>query len=147
MPERAPTLRDVAERSGVAVSTASRALTKPGRVSPVTADRVLAAARDLGYSVSAAGRALSSGRTGMVALVVPDITNPFFFGIIRGTQARLREGGYVHVLVDTEESVEAEERTLRTLRRSVDGVITASSSPRPGSTTRASRSGPARCRS
>ncbi|MDM7854654.1 LacI family DNA-binding transcriptional regulator [Cellulomonas alba] len=127
MPERAPTLRDVAERSGVAVSTASRALTRPGRVNQATADRVLAAARDLGYSVSPAGRALSSGRTGTVALVVPDITNPFFFGIVRGTQARLREGGYVHVLVDTEESVEAEERTLRTLRRSVDGMILAAS--------------------
>jgi LacI family transcriptional regulator/LacI family repressor for deo operon, udp, cdd, tsx, nupC, and nupG len=127
MPERAPTLRDVAERSGVAVSTASRALTKPGRVNQATAERVLAAARDLGYSVSAAGRALSSGRTGTVALIVPDITNPFFFGIVRGTQARLREGGYVHVLVDTEESVEAEERTLRTLRRSVDGMILAAS--------------------
>ncbi|ASR55119.1 LacI family transcriptional regulator [Cellulomonas sp. PSBB021] len=125
--ERAATLRDVAERSGVAVSTASRALTKPGRVSEATAQRVLDAARELGYSASAAGRALSSGRTWTVALVVPDITNPFFFGVIRGTQSRLREGGYAHVLVDTEESVEAEERALRSLRRSVDGVILAAS--------------------
>ena len=127
MAERAATLRDVAERSGVAVSTASRALTKPGRVSETTAQRVLDAARELGYSASAAGRALSSGRTWTVALVVPDITNPFFFGVIRGTQSRLREGGYAHVLVDTEESVEAEERALRSLRRSVDGVILAAS--------------------
>lgn len=127
MPERAPTLRDVAERSGVAVSTASRALSMPGRVNAVTAERVLAAARDLGYSASAAGRALSSGRTQTVALVVPDIMNPFFFGIMRGTQSRLREGGYVHVLVDTEESVEAEERTLRSIRGTVDGVILAAS--------------------
>ncbi|UJP39634.1 LacI family DNA-binding transcriptional regulator [Cellulomonas palmilytica] len=127
MAERAATLRDVAERSGVAVSTASRALTKPGRVSEATAQRVLDAARELGYSASAAGRALSSGRTWTVALVVPDITNPFFFGVIRGTQSRLREGGYAHVLVDTEESVEAEERALRSLRRSVDGVILAAS--------------------
>jgi len=127
MPDRAPTLRDVAERSGVAVSTASRALSMPGRVNAVTAERVLAAARDLGYSASAAGRALSSGRTQTVALVVPDIMNPFFFGIMRGTQSRLREGGYVHVLVDTEESVEAEERTLRSIRGTVDGVILAAS--------------------
>lgn len=127
MPDRAPTLRDVAELSGVAVSTASRALTKPGRVNEETASRVLEAARTLGYAPSAPARALISGRTGMVALVVPDITNPFYFGILRGTQARLREGGYVHVLADTEESAEAEELALRTLRGSVDGVILAAS--------------------
>src|SRR5690606_33041435 len=48
--ERAVTLRDVAERSGVAISTASRALSRPGRVSPATTERVRAAARELGYT-------------------------------------------------------------------------------------------------
>lgn len=127
MVDRAPTLRDVAELSGVAVSTASRALTRPGRVNAETASRVLEAAKRLGYSPSAPARALISGRTGTVALIVPDITNPFFFGILRGTQARLREGGYVHALTDTEESAEAEELALRSLRASVDGVILAAS--------------------
>lgn len=124
--ERAVTLKDVAERSGVAISTASRALSRPGRVSPATTERVRAAARELGYSPAMSGRALRLGRTGMVALVVPDVTNQFFMGVVRGVQARLRAGEYMHVLVDTEESVEAEERALHTLRTSVDGFVLAS---------------------
>lgn len=125
--DRPVTLRDVAAASGVAVSTASRALTRPGRVSGPTASRVIAAAEELGYVASPSGRALSSGRTGTVALVVPDTGNPYFFGIVRGMQARLRDGGYVHVLVDTEESVDAEDRALRRLRAGVDGVVLAAS--------------------
>ncbi|WP_459644390.1 LacI family DNA-binding transcriptional regulator [Kineococcus sp. NUM-3379] len=125
MTERPVTLRDVAAASGVAVSTASRALTRPGRVNAATAARVLAAAERLGYAASPPARALSSGRTGTVALLVPDLGNPFAFGIVRGMQARLREGGYVHVLVDTEESADAEERALRRLRSGTDGVVLA----------------------
>jgi DNA-binding LacI/PurR family transcriptional regulator len=124
--EKTVTLKDVAERSGVAISTASRALSRPGRVNPVTAERVRAAARELGYTPTMSGRALRLGRTGMVALVVPDVSNQFFMGVVRGVQARLRAGEYMHVLVDTEESVEAEERALRNLRTSVDGFVLAS---------------------
>ncbi|ACQ81556.1 transcriptional regulator, LacI family [Beutenbergia cavernae DSM 12333] len=121
------TLRDVAERAGVAISTASRALANPGRVSAATRERVRAAADELGYSPGGPARALSSGRTGMIALVVPDVTNPFYFGVIRGTQAQLRDRGYVHVLVDTEESADVEAAWLDRLQRSVDGAVLAAS--------------------
>lgn len=124
---RQVTLREVAAASGVAVSTASRALTRPGRVSHETAQRVLTAAEDLGYVPSATGRALRSGRTGTVALVVPDTGNPYFYGIVRGTQVRLRAAGYAHVLVDTEESADAEETELARLRGITDGVVLAAS--------------------
>lgn len=126
-PARPPTLRDVAERAGVAVSTASRALTRPGRLRAATEEHVRAVAAELGYEPSPSARALSSGRTRMVALVVPDVTNPYYFGIVRGTAARLRAAGYVHVLVDTEESVDAEDRALRALRPTVDGAVLAAS--------------------
>lgn len=122
---RAATLRDVAALSGVAVSTASRALTRPGRVSGETEARVRAAAEQLGYAPSGPARALLSGRTGVVALVVPDVTNPFFFSVVRGTQSRLRQGRFAHLLVDTEESPAAEERALRDLRGTVDGAVLA----------------------
>lgn len=124
---RQPTLRDVAAAAGVAVSTASRALTRPGRVNAATADRVVAVARDLGYTPSASARALLSGRTETVALVLPDVTNPYFFGLVRGTSARLREAGYVQVLADTEESAQVEAATLRKLRGQVDGAVLAAS--------------------
>ncbi|MBO1752626.1 LacI family DNA-binding transcriptional regulator [Actinotalea sp. BY-33] len=122
---RGPTLRDVALRSGVAVSTASRALTRPGRVGAQTEARVRAVAEELGYVPSASARALTSGRTRTVALVVPDTANPLFFGMVRGVQSRLRDAGFVHVLADTEESVEREEQVMAELRGSVDGVVLA----------------------
>lgn len=127
MTSRPATLRDVAALSGVAVSTASRALTRPGRVSAATEARVRAAAAELGYVPSASARALLTGRTGVVALLVPDVTNPFFFAAVRGVQARLRQGRYAHMLVDTEESADAEERALGELRGTVDGAVLAGS--------------------
>lgn len=118
-----PTLRDVARRSGVSISTASRALTRPGRVAPETAERVIRASDELGYRPDAHGRALRSGNSRLVALVVPDTRSPFFLDLIRGTQLRLRDEGYGHLLVDTGEAPEVEEEALRSLRGNVDGAI------------------------
>jgi LacI family repressor for deo operon, udp, cdd, tsx, nupC, and nupG len=120
---RPVTITDVAERAGVATSTVSRALTNPQRVNSVTRHRIEEAAKALGYVASSQARALASGKTGTVALLVPDITNPFYFGIIRGTQYQLKAAGYAQLLVDTEESAEAELDALSRLRSSVDGVV------------------------
>jgi LacI family repressor for deo operon, udp, cdd, tsx, nupC, and nupG len=111
MARGAITMRDVAERAGVAVSTVSRALSSPDRISPETRDLILAAAADLGYTIPAP-RLGPRPNLGYVALLVPDITNPFYFDIIRGSQERLRNSGYTQVLIDTEESVSAERRSL-----------------------------------
>jgi LacI family transcriptional regulator len=124
---RPATLRDVADHLGIALSTVSRALSNPDRVSTATRQRVVEAARALNYVPSQQARALSSGKTGTIALIVPDITNPFFFGIIRGTQRQLHASGYSHVLVDTEESVDLERAALQKLRGSTDGVILSAS--------------------
>jgi LacI family transcriptional regulator/LacI family repressor for deo operon, udp, cdd, tsx, nupC, and nupG len=123
MAERPTTLRDVAAASGVAVSTVSRALSQPGRINPRTAQRVQATAAELGYSPNGPARALSSGRTSMIALLLPDLVNPFYVGIVHGTQARLRDAGYMHILIDTEESDQVEESALLSLKSTVDGVI------------------------
>lgn len=126
-PERPVTLADVAAASGVATSTASRALSNPGRVNALTRARVEAAARALDYVPNTQARALTSGRTRAVVVLVSDVTNPFYFGIIRGTQQQLRAAGYTQILVDTEESDELEDGMLHKLRRSFDGVILAAS--------------------
>ena len=117
------TIRDVAAAAGVATSTVSRALSHPDRVSPSTRARVLQAASELRYSPSGQARALSSGKTGNVALLVPDIGNPFFTGIIRATQRQLSASQYTLVLVDTEESPEVELAAVERLRTSVDGMV------------------------
>jgi LacI family repressor for deo operon, udp, cdd, tsx, nupC, and nupG len=125
--ERLPTIRDIASRAGVAVSTVSRALSNPDRVSVRTREKIEKIAYELEYVPSTQARSLSSGRTGTVALLVPDVTNPFYFDIVRGTQAQLKAAGYTQLLVDTEEATDVELHTLRRLRRSTDGIILAAS--------------------
>ncbi|MGM9472714.1 LacI family DNA-binding transcriptional regulator [Pseudarthrobacter sp. YS3] len=124
---RPPTIKDVAALSGVATSTVSRALSQPGRVHWATKERVEAAAAELGYVPSSLARAMSSSRTGIVALLVPDITNGFFLDIIRGTQRQLRASGFTQLLVDTEEDNDLEENYLDELKGSADGFILAAS--------------------
>ncbi|MEV8212408.1 LacI family DNA-binding transcriptional regulator [Leifsonia sp. NPDC077715] len=125
--DRPATLADVAALSGVATSTASRALSNPDRVNAVTRERIERAARELNYVPNAQARALTSGRTRAIAVLVSDVTNPFYFGIIRGTQHQLKAAGYTQLLVDTEESDELEDGMLHKLRRSFDGAILAAS--------------------
>ncbi|AMM20353.1 LacI family transcriptional regulator [Frondihabitans sp. PAMC 28766] len=126
---KAATLSDVADMLGLAPSTISRALTTPDRVNSATRERIERAAADIGY-VSPRAAASTASRTRAVAVLVSDITNPFFFGIIRGTQMQLKAAGYRQILVDTEESGELEAATLTALGTSAVGaVVTASRLP------------------
>lgn len=117
------TIHDVAAQAGVAPSTVSRALNNPHRVNAETGERVRKIAHDLKYVPSTQARALSSGTTRTVALLVPDITNPFYFDLIRGTQHQLKAAGYAQILLDTEESAEAESASLERLRKTCDGIV------------------------
>ena len=121
---RRATLADVARRAGVATSTVSRALSNPERVSAPTRALVLRAARELGY---AAPTGTGGPREGTVALLVPDITNPFYFDLIRGAQQQLKASGYTQLLLDTEESAEVEHDALARLSGTARGVVLAAS--------------------
>ena len=125
--DRPATIHDIAALCGVAASTVSRALSTPDRVNIRTRQRIEAAAAELHYIPNSQAKALSSGRTGAVGVLVPDITNPFYFDLIRGTQLQLKAAGYTQLLVDTEESDEVEASTLEQLRKSADGIIVAAS--------------------
>ena len=125
--DRPATIHDIAALCGVAASTVSRALSTPDRVNIRTRQRIEAAAAQLHYIPNSQAKALSSGRTGAVGVLVPDITNPFYFDLIRGTQLQLKAAGYTQLLVDTEESDEVEASTLEQLRKSADGIIVAAS--------------------
>jgi LacI family transcriptional regulator len=122
---RRVTISDVAKAVGVATSTVSRALTQPGRVSEELRLRVATAAAELGYYPNTQARSLTSGRTLSIALLIPDVTNPYFFDMIRGTQAQAKARGYRHMLLDTESSREVELRAVAELQASVDGLVLA----------------------
>ncbi|WP_194904294.1 LacI family DNA-binding transcriptional regulator [Catenulispora rubra] len=125
---RPVTINDIARVTNVAASTVSRALNNPGRVNPATRERIQAAAQQLNYVPNSQARALTSGRTETVALLVSDVTNPFYFGIIRGTQRALNAAGYAQMLIDIAENAGGlEVEVLHKMRRSMDGAIVAGS--------------------
>ena len=124
---RPVTLHDVAREAGVAVSTVSRALSDPERVNVRTREHVQAVARELGYRPNRLAQALPTGRTRMLAVLVPDITNPHNFGLVRGAEAQARAAGSTLVIADTQGGPELEAAYLDRLGASVDGVVLAAS--------------------
>jgi LacI family transcriptional regulator len=126
-PARRPTLADVAEAAGVAPSTVSRAFSRPQRVNHRTREHVLAEAARLGYAPNPAAQALESGRTKTIALLVPDITNPYFSGVIKGAERAASKAGLTLVLADTAENPTTEAHLISRLERAVDGFVISAS--------------------
>ncbi len=122
-----PTIYDVAQAAGVAPSTVSRALAKPGRVSFKTAEHVRRVAEELGYRSGRMDLPMSTRGTGVLALIVADIANPVFVGMIRGAEREAAQHGLTLAIIETQESVEGEQRAISRLEATVDGFILASS--------------------
>lgn len=126
-PEGTPrrvTIYDVAREAGVAASTVSRALARPGRVNAATAQRVRDAAERLGYRLDAGLRAPAPLRgTRLLGVVVADITNPLFAQVVRGAEQAAAELGYTLLISDAQESEERERAALDRLLGSVEGIL------------------------
>jgi LacI family transcriptional regulator len=121
-------LVDVARAAGVHAGTASRALNPATRheVSRQTVRRVERAAERLGYVPNAMARGLRTSKSYIVALVVPDITNPLFPPIARGAEQVLGQHGYTLVLTNTNNERATEDAQIEAMRaRGVDGFIVA----------------------
>lgn len=125
-PKTAATIYDIAELAGVNPSTVSRALSKPGRVSAKTQQKILDAAEELNYQVNIFARALPTGKTQTVGLIVSDITNPAFFDIIRGAETAASARDYTLMLAESAESAEHELTAARRMLATVDALILAS---------------------
>src|SRR5260370_15435218 len=91
---------DVARRAGVSQAAVSLVFggKAPGRVGKQTQDVILHAARELGYSPNRAARTLRSGRSRLVALAVPDVSNPYFAAVLQGAEQAARQHGYAVML-------------------------------------------------
>jgi DNA-binding LacI/PurR family transcriptional regulator len=117
---------DVAKHAGVSQSTVSLVFSGKGhgRVSEATQDRVRRAARELGYRPNVAAQALRLGTSRAVALLVPDVTNPFFSRVLRGAQRAAAAAGYTVALVDTANDRRWQEQSFEALRAGpVDGYL------------------------
>ena len=122
-----PTIRQVAEASGVSRATVSRAFTRPAMLSPETVRQVRAAADRLGYVPNQVARALSTGRHGNVALIVPDVANPFFPPLIRAAQLRADTAGFCVFLGNSDEDAGREDTLVGRFLGQVEGLVLASS--------------------
>ncbi len=123
-PQRARTdIRDVAQRAGVSISTVSRVTNSKGTVNREMTERVWHAVRELNYQPDAQARALVSGRSHIVGLMVSEITNPFFPELIQRFEQLAVESGYEVLLASTpNDPVSIAVSVRRMLQRKVDGV-------------------------
>ena len=119
-----PTLRDVAKRAGVAPITVSRVINNSGYVSAQTRARVEAAVEELGYVPNRLARSLRLKHTNTLALVVTDITNPFWTTVVRGVEDAANEAGFTVILCNTDESEAKQDAYLQVLlQKRVDGIL------------------------
>jgi LacI family transcriptional regulator len=123
-PAGRPTVKDVAERAGVSTATVSFVLSGKGGVSAQKAQRVRDAAKELGYQGNKAARALRTGSTHSIVVIVPDITNPFYGEVVRGIDAVAQAAGVDVLLCNANNDVERERQYLiRFARSDVEGII------------------------
>lgn len=118
------TVLDVAKLAGVAPITVSRVINRSGYFSKETQKRVEAAADELGYVQNSVARSLRSSRTNTIALIVSDITNPFFTNLARGVEDTASDAGYTVFFCNTDElTAEEEKYTQVLLQKQVDGFL------------------------
>lgn len=117
-------LTAIAASLGVSVATVSNALSGKGRVSVELTDRIRRKADELGYIPSSAGRALRTGRSGVLGLVLPDITNPLFPEIAQGIENAAAAAGYGLLIADSHGEISHQTDAInRLIERGVDGMV------------------------
>ncbi|MCB9139024.1 MAG: LacI family DNA-binding transcriptional regulator [Caldilineaceae bacterium] len=121
------TMRDVAQRAGVSQSTVSRVLSGASEPIPIGAEtqqRVLDAVAELGYQPNLHAGSLRGQKTRMIAVMIADIVNPFYHGIIRTIQDRANREGYDTMIANSDHVADEELRFVNSIiRRPVDGAI------------------------
>ncbi len=122
----AVTIKDIAKVAGVSYATISRALNDHPEINVITKEKIKEIAQQMGYTPNAVARGLVKKNTEMIALLIPDITNPFYPEVARGVEDYARENGYCVFLCNTNWDEENEQKYLTILKeRRVDGIIIA----------------------
>lgn len=118
------TLRDVARRAGVSPMTVSRVVNGSGQVSRDLRERVEQALTETGYIPNTVARNLRTRRTDTIALLMPDMTNPFFTALAHGVETSAREVGISLIIANSDEREDEEQRLVQVLlQRQVDGIL------------------------
>src|SRR5450432_2960808 len=124
------TMKSIARDLGVSVVTVSKVLHNHADISQETRKRVLRRMKEVNYQPNLSARALSTGRTSLIGLIVPDLVHPFFAQVAKGISARLSAQGYSLIISSSEENPQLERREVdQMMARSVDALILASTEP------------------
>jgi len=110
------TIRDVAKRANVAISTVSAVLNRSAPVSEETIARVELAIAEIGYMPHGGAQSLRSGRSRMIGLILPDITNPHFANVARVVESACLDAGYMAAVYSTSEDYDRERQILKMMR-------------------------------
>lgn len=117
-------IQQVAKRAGVSVATVSRVLNGKDKVTAKTKQKVEEAIQDLNYEPSMLGRNLRNSESRIVLILIPSISNPFYFDIIKGIENMALSQNYNILLCETDSKPEKEEIYFDLLRKKMaDGVI------------------------
>jgi DNA-binding LacI/PurR family transcriptional regulator len=119
-----PTIKEVADRAGVAVGTVSHVITGSVPVSDGLRRKVLAAIRDLDYHPNHVARSLKTSKTRTLGIIVPDMTIPYFPKVIRGAEAAARRRGYALIAVNSDDDGDRQSELFSLLRsQRVEGIL------------------------
>lgn len=126
------TIQDVAQHAGVSIATVSRVLNGTTYVNEEVAARVRAAVKELQYQPSRAAQALRANRSKIIGLLISDIQNPFFTGLIRGVEDVANRNGYSLILCNSDENPRKEHQYIEVLcAERVAGAIVVPTSENP----------------
>src|ERR1043166_2683774 len=125
-------LIDIAKDLNISVVTVSKVLRKHPDIGPETRQKVLQRMKELNYRPNLAARALVTGRTRAIGLIVPDLVHPFFGQVAKALSGVLRDKGYSLVLSSSDDDPELEQEEIeQLLARSVDVLVVASAQQSP----------------
>jgi LacI family transcriptional regulator len=118
------TLRMVAEKAGVSVNTASRAINNKPDINQETKKRIFKVAQELGYVRNNTAVALRTKKTGTIGVVIEDNRNPFYAEVLNGMEVAAREKNYHIILTNTQKDYKKEEEAINLLlAKRVDGLL------------------------
>ncbi|WP_026951064.1 LacI family DNA-binding transcriptional regulator [Algoriphagus mannitolivorans] len=118
------TMKEIAKKLGVSVSTISRALKDSPELHPETKRKIVEAAKEMNYQPNLLAQSLRISRSKTLGVIVPEITSHFFASCISGIQDMANKRGYNVMICQSNESLEQEKANIRTLVSSqVDGLL------------------------
>ena len=118
------TIKEIAKRANVAVSTVSRALNNKSDINVETREKILEIARESGYKPNNVARSLVMQKAFTIGLIIPDISNPYFAEVALGVESKAKEFGYSVLFCNTGNEAETEKNMLSVMKgKMVDGII------------------------